>query len=91
MDVEAIAACVFLAHRRVLRHLRKNQMSSAAVVLNANILICAVMGQRILELIQARTATFKPFAHDVAYADGKVMRSRGMTYVISSQADGFAS
>ena len=44
-------------------------MSSAAIVLDANILIRAVLGQRVRGLIQAHAGTVKFFAPDVAYAD----------------------
>ena len=46
-------------------------MSSAAIVLDANILIRAVLGQRVRTLIQAYAATVKFFAPDVAYADAR--------------------
>ena len=46
-------------------------MSSAAIVLDANILIRAVLGQRVRELIQIHAATIKFFAPDVAYADAR--------------------
>ena len=46
-------------------------MSSAAIVLDANILIRAVLGKRVRELIQAHATTFKFFAPDVAYADAR--------------------
>lgn len=46
-------------------------MSSAAIVLDANILIRAVLGQRVRELIQAHAAAVKFFAPDVAYADAR--------------------
>lgn len=46
-------------------------MSSAAIVLDANILIRAVLGKRVRELIQAHAATVKFFAPDVAYADAR--------------------
>lgn len=46
-------------------------MSSAAIVLDANILIRAVLGKRVRDLIQAHAATVKFFAPDVAYADAR--------------------
>ena len=46
-------------------------MSNAAIVLDANILIRAVLGQRVRELILAHAATVKFFAPDVAYADAR--------------------
>ena len=39
-------------------------MSSAAIVLDANILIRAVLGTRVRELIQTHAATVKFFARD---------------------------
>ena len=39
-------------------------MSSAAIVLDANILIRAVLGKRVRDLIQAHAATVKFFARD---------------------------
>jgi len=46
-------------------------MSSAAIVLDANILIRAVLGTRVRELIQTHANTVKFFAPDVAYADAR--------------------
>ena len=46
-------------------------MSSAAIVLDANILIRAVLGKRVRELIQAHATTVKFFAPEVAYADAR--------------------
>ena len=46
-------------------------MSSAAIVLDANILIRAVLGKTVRELIQAHAATVKLFAPDVAYTDAR--------------------
>ena len=46
-------------------------MSSAAIVLDANILIRAVLGTRVRELIQTHADTVKVFAPDVAYADAR--------------------
>lgn len=46
-------------------------MSSAAIVLDANILIRAVLGKRVRDLIQAHAATVKFFAPDVAYEDAR--------------------
>ena len=58
-------------------------MSSAAIVLDANILIRAVLGKRVRELIQAHAANVKFFAPDVAYADARkylpaLLRKRGV-------------
>lgn len=46
-------------------------MSSAAIVLDANILIRAVLGKRVRDLIQEHAVTVKFFAPDVAYADAR--------------------
>ena len=46
-------------------------MSGKAVVLDANILIRAVLGKRVRELIFDNAATVKFFAPDVAYADAR--------------------
>lgn len=46
-------------------------MSHRAIVLDANILIRAVLGKRVRELLLANTATVKFFAPDVAYADAR--------------------
>ena len=46
-------------------------MSSVAIVLDANILIRAVLGQRVRQLIQAHAAAVEFFAPDVAYADAR--------------------
>ena len=46
-------------------------MSNKAIVLDANILIRAVLGKRVLELILKNAATVKFFAPDVAYADAR--------------------
>ena len=58
-------------------------MSSAAIVLDANIPIRAVLGTRVLELIQAHADTVKFFAPDVAYADARkylpaLLKKRGV-------------
>ena len=44
-------------------------MSSKAIVLDANILIRAVLGRRVRELIVANAGTVQFFAPDVSYAD----------------------
>ncbi|MBS0506124.1 MAG: nucleotide-binding protein [Proteobacteria bacterium] len=49
-------------------------MSDAAIVLDANILIRAVLGQRVRELIRAHGSTVEFFAPDVAYADARKYR-----------------
>lgn len=46
-------------------------MSRVAIVLDANILVRAVLGNRVRELIQAHVANVKFFAPDVAYADAR--------------------
>lgn len=46
-------------------------MSNKAIVLDANILIRAVLGQRVRELILENAASVKFFAPDVAYADAR--------------------
>lgn len=46
-------------------------MSNKAIVLDANILIRAVLGIRVRELIVGNAATVKFFAPDVAYADAR--------------------
>lgn len=46
-------------------------MSNKAIILDANILIRAVLGKRVRELLLANAATVKFFAPDVAYADAR--------------------
>lgn len=46
-------------------------MSNKAIVLDANILVRAVLGKRVRELILEHAATIKFFAPDVAYADAR--------------------
>ncbi|MSQ72546.1 MAG: nucleotide-binding protein [Betaproteobacteria bacterium] len=46
-------------------------MSGKAIVLDANILIRAVLGKRVRELVFKYAATAKFFAPDVAYADAR--------------------
>lgn len=46
-------------------------MSHKAIILDANILIRAVLGKRVRELIVENAATVKFFAPDVAYADAR--------------------
>lgn len=46
-------------------------MSGKAIVLDANILIRAVLGKRVRELIFDNVTTVKFFAPDVAYADAR--------------------
>lgn len=58
-------------------------MSSAAIVLDANILIRAVLGKRVRDLIYTHAAHVKFFAPDVAYADARkylpgLLKKRGL-------------
>ena len=58
-------------------------MSGKAIVLDANILIRAVLGKRVRELIFNNVSTVKFFAPDVAYADARkylpaLLRKRGV-------------
>jgi predicted nucleic acid-binding protein len=58
-------------------------MSGKAIVLDANILIRAVLGKRVRELIFDNAATIKFFAPDVAYADARkylpaLLKKRGV-------------
>ncbi len=46
-------------------------MSNKAIVLDANILIRAVLGKRVQDLLFQYAATVKFFAPDVAYADAR--------------------
>ena len=46
-------------------------MSNKAIVLDANILIRAVLGKRVRELLLAHAAAVRFFAPDVAYADAR--------------------
>jgi predicted nucleic acid-binding protein len=46
-------------------------MSDKAIVLDANILVRAVLGKRVRELLLENAATVKFFAPDVAYADAR--------------------
>ena len=47
-------------------------MSNKAIVLDANSLIRAVLGKRVLELIYKNAATVKFFTPDVAYRDARL-------------------
>ena len=58
-------------------------MSGKAIVLDANILIRAVLGKRVRELIFDNATTVKFFAPDVAYADARkylpaLLKKRGI-------------
>ena len=58
-------------------------MSGKAIVLDANILIRAVLGRRVRELIVDNAGTVKFFAPDVAYADARkylptLLKKRGI-------------
>jgi hypothetical protein len=46
-------------------------MSEKAIVLDANILIRAVLGHRVRELISVNAEKIKFYAHDVAYKDAR--------------------
>lgn len=46
-------------------------MNGKAIVLDANILIRAVLGQRVRQLLLEHAATVKFFSPDVAYADAR--------------------
>mgnify|MGYP001214737188 CR=1 FL=1 len=46
-------------------------MNAKAIILDANILIRAVLGQRVRELILASGSSVRFFAPDVAYADAR--------------------
>ena len=59
-------------------------MSSKAIVLDANILIRAVLGKRVRELITAHAEDVRFFAPDVAYADARkylpgLLKERGIS------------
>ena len=67
-------------------------MSHKAIVLDANILIRAVLGKRVRELLFEHAATVQFFASDVAYADARkylpgLLEKRG----VSSAADFFGT
>lgn len=58
-------------------------MSNKAIVLDANILIRAVLGKRVRELIVDNAETVQFFAPDVAYADARkylpaILENRGV-------------
>lgn len=58
-------------------------MSGKAIVLDANILIRAVLGKRVRELIFEHAATVKFFAPDLAYSDARkylpaLLKKRGV-------------
>ncbi len=58
-------------------------MSGKAIVLDANILIRAVLGRRVRELVVDNAGTVKFFAPDVAYADARkylptLLKKRGI-------------
>jgi predicted nucleic acid-binding protein len=58
-------------------------MTGKAIVLDANILIRAVLGKRVRELILEHVTTVKFFAPDVAYADARkylpaLLKKRGV-------------
>lgn len=58
-------------------------MTGKAIVLDANILIRAVLGKRVRELIFGNSQTVKFFAPDIAYADARkylpaLLKKRGV-------------
>ncbi len=58
-------------------------MSNKAIVLDANILIRAVLGKRVRELIYENVSNVKFFAPDAAYADARkylpaLLKKRGI-------------
>lgn len=58
-------------------------MSEKAIVLDANILIRAVLGKRVRELIFDNAATVKFFSPDIAYVDARkylptLLKKRGV-------------
>ncbi len=58
-------------------------MTGKAIVLDANILIRAVLGKRVRELIFGHSQTVKFFAPDIAYADARkylpaLLKKRGV-------------
>jgi predicted nucleic acid-binding protein len=59
-------------------------MNNKAIVLDANILVRAVLGKRVRELIFTNAAAVKFFAPDVAYADARkylpgLLEKRGLS------------
>ena len=65
-------------------------MNRVAIVLDANILIRAVLGKRVRELIQAHAGSVKFFAPDVAYADARkylpaLLEKRGVSVIPALQ------
>jgi len=63
-------------------------MSGKAIVLDANILIRAVLGRQVRELIFENAATVKFFAPDVAYADARkylppLLKRRGVETTVA--------
>jgi predicted nucleic acid-binding protein len=65
-------------------------MNNKAIVLDANILIRAVLGKRVLELILTNASTVKFFAPDVAYADARtylppLLEKRGVESVAAME------
>lgn len=72
-------------------------MTTKAIVLDANILIRAVLGKRVRELILENTATVKFFAPSVAYDDARkylptLLEKRGVNGDVGVKVlDGLAS
>lgn len=72
-------------------------MSNKAIVVDANILIRAVLGKRVQELVLEYAAVVKFFAPDVAYADARrhlpaLLEKRGASGVVALKVlDGLES
>ena len=63
-------------------------MTNKALVLDANILIRAVLGKRVRELLIEHSSTVKFFAPDVAYADARkylpaLLKKRGIDSTVA--------
>jgi hypothetical protein len=65
-------------------------MSGKAIVLDANILIRAVLGQRVRQLLLEYAQNVKFFAPDVAYADAKEVPPRAAGKARRQQRCGIA-
>jgi predicted nucleic acid-binding protein len=62
-------------------------MTGKAIVLDANILIRAVLGKRVRELILMNAAAVKFFAPDVAYADARKYLQQALQRIAVRDAD----
>ena len=65
-------------------------MSNKAIILDANILIRAVLGKRVREILIEHAAAVKFFAPDVAYADARkhlpaLLSKRGIDGTVASK------